>query len=311
MRMVCDSTFILDQASRHDTKVEEVVNIIDEVISEGKEKLVIFSQWERMTRLVARELDELDIGYEYLHGGIPGIKRGALYEGFSKDPGKRVFLSTDAGGVGLNLQAGSIVINLDIPWNPAVLEQRVGRIHRLGQKHNVTVINMVAAGTIEHRMLSVLKFKSSMAAGVLDGGEDAIFMGESRFKKFMQTVDELVVHTGGGAISSEMLLDAAEEEIAPDPVPETALPDTDLTEHEEPVSAYPDPQALLKSGLDFLSGLSVAMSSPETARQMVDSIVSEDPSDGKTYLKVPVENRQTVENVIGLIGTMMKAMHKS
>ena len=59
MRMVCDSTFILDQESRHDTKVEEVMNIIDEVISEGEEKLVIFSQWERMTRLVALELERV------------------------------------------------------------------------------------------------------------------------------------------------------------------------------------------------------------------------------------------------------------
>ncbi|MBL7112941.1 MAG: DEAD/DEAH box helicase [Bacteroidales bacterium] len=327
MRMACDSTFILDQESRHDTKVDEVIQIIEEVMSEGEEKLVIFSQWERMTRLVAQALDERGIGYEYLHGGVPGNQRGALYEGFSNDPGKRIFLSTDAGGVGLNLQAGSIVINLDIPWNPAVLEQRVGRIHRLGQKRNVTVINMVAAGTIEHRMLSVLKFKSSMAAGILDGGEDAIFMGESRFKKFMQTVDELVVHTGGAAgtasaetlvDSAETLVDSADTETPPAPVSETGVEDADpqekasrdmdLTGNETPESAFPDPPALLKSGLDFLSGLSVALSSPDTARQLVDSIVSEDPSDGKTYLKIPVESRQVVENIFGLIGSMMKGM---
>lgn len=86
MRMVCDSTFILDQENRHDTKVEEVMNIVEEVVSEGEEKLVIFSQWERMTRLVAQELDGRGIGYEYLHGGVPGNKRGALYAGFTHDP---------------------------------------------------------------------------------------------------------------------------------------------------------------------------------------------------------------------------------
>lgn len=330
MRMVCDSTFILDQESRHDTKVEEVMNIIDEVISEGEEKLVIFSQWERMTRLVAQELDSRGIGYEYLHGGVPGNKRGALYEGFTTNPEKRIFLSTDAGGVGLNLQAGSIVINLDIPWNPAVLEQRIGRAHRFGQKRNVTVINLVAAQTIEHRMLSVLKFKSSMAAGILDGGEDAIFMGESRFKKFMQTVDELVVRkeetsdrpASSGGVSEPAELELPEEEKIDDSGKEIGAGIGDPGEIKDGGESFgadgverisegmkagvPESQALLKSGLDFLSGLSLALSKPETTKQLVDSIISEDPADGKTYLKIPVESRQMVENIFGLIGSLMK-----
>ena len=191
MRMVCDSTYIIDQETRHDTKIEELMNILDEVVLSADEKVVIFSQWERMTRLVAQELRERNIGFSYLHGGVPGHERGNLFETFSQDPMNRVFLSTDAGGVGLNLQSASIVINLDIPWNPAVLEQRIGRVHRFGQKRKVSVINMVSERTIEHRMLDVLKFKAGMAAGVLDGGEDAIFMGESSFRKFMRTVEDL------------------------------------------------------------------------------------------------------------------------
>ncbi|MCK4748296.1 MAG: DEAD/DEAH box helicase, partial [Bacteroidales bacterium] len=160
MRMVCDSSFILDQETRHDTKIDELMSILQEIISEGDEKVVVFSQWERMTRIVATELDNRAIGYEYLHGGIPGVKREALFTGFNTDPAKRVFLSTDAGGTGLNLQSASCMVNLDIPWNPAVLEQRIGRIHRMGQKRKVSVINMVSVGTIEHRMTEVLKFKS-------------------------------------------------------------------------------------------------------------------------------------------------------
>lgn len=102
-----------------------------------------------------------------------------------------MFLSTDAGSVGLNLQCASYVINLDIPWNPAVLEQRIARVHRLGQKRNVQIINLIASETIEHRMLETLKFKSSLFGGVLDNGEDQIFMGESKFKHFMQSLDKL------------------------------------------------------------------------------------------------------------------------
>ena len=314
MRMVCDSTYILDQETRNDTKVEEVSHIVEEVISEGEAKIVIFSQWERMTRLVAQELEAREIGYEYLHGGVPGNKRGELFQRFREDPGKRIFLYTDAGGVGLNLQSASMVINLDIPWNPAVLEQRIGRVHRMGQKRKVTVINLVSSQTIEHRMLSVLKFKSSMAAGVLDQGEDAIFMGESRFKKFMETVDELVMRPVAASDLPESTIGATEDPAMESP-DETIAAGAEKEENVFPSEAIAlkkedskalEPQALIRNGLDFLSGLSAALSNPGTTKQLVDSIISEDPSDGKTYLKIPIESRQTVENIIGLLGTLFQ-----
>jgi len=323
MRMVCDSTYILDQKTRHDTKVEEVMNIIGEVMSEGAEKVVIFSQWERMTRLVAQELENEGIGYEYLHGGVPGNHRGELFTRFREDPSKRVFLSTDAGGVGLNLQTASILINLDIPWNPAVLEQRIGRVHRMGQKRNVSVINMVAAQTIEHRMLSVLAFKSSMAAGILDGGDDAIFLGESRFNKFMETVGELVEqpeNTDQGVVVS--VAETQEENPSPgiQDTENNRLPGDEIiagtdaaetkTSPKSPEISQEDPQHLLRKGLEFFSGLAEALSNPETTRQMVDSIVTTDPKDGKTYLKLPVENRTAVENIFNLVGSLFQALRK-
>ena len=75
MRMVCDSTYILDQKSRNDTKIAETMSILQSVFDNGDEKVVIFSQWERMTRLIAYELDKMGVGYEYLHGGVPSAKR--------------------------------------------------------------------------------------------------------------------------------------------------------------------------------------------------------------------------------------------
>ena len=108
------------------------------------------------------------------HGSVPGHQRKALVDRFREDPHCRAFLSTDAGGVGLNLQHASIVVNLDMPWNPAILEQRIGRVHRLGQKKTVQVINFVSQGTIEEGMLGVLKFKTSLFAGALDGGEKEV-----------------------------------------------------------------------------------------------------------------------------------------
>ena len=192
MRMVCDSSYILDQKTRYDTKVEECVNIISDLISEEGEKVVVFSQWERMTRLIAKELEKKEIEFEYLYGGVPSEKRKNLVDNFMNEPSSRVFLSTDAGSTGLNLQAAATIINVDLPWNPAVLEQRIGRIYRLGQQNNIQVINLVAPHSIEEGMLGKLRFKTSMFEGVLDDGEDSVFISDDKFTKMMETVSGIV-----------------------------------------------------------------------------------------------------------------------
>ena len=199
MRMACDSLFLLDEHSRFDTKVEETMNILNECGvtidgegTEGSTKVVIFSQWERMTRLVAQELDQSGVEYVYIHGDVPVRQRQQRVDTFQTDPGIRVFLSTDAGATGLNLQAANVVINLDLPWNPAIIEQRIGRIHRIGQQRGVEVINLIAEGTIEDAMRSRLRFKASLFEGVLDGGEDAVFLGNDKFDSLLTDLETFI-----------------------------------------------------------------------------------------------------------------------
>ena len=192
MRMSCDSTYILDQATRHDTKIDELNKILEDVLENEDEKVVIFSQWQRMAELARIELERSDISYRFLHGGVTAKKRKHLINEFTDDPAVRVFLSTDAGGVGLNLQKASTIINLDIPWNPAVLEQRIARIYRLGQEKKVRVINLVSRGTIEHRILYLLDFKKSVFKGVLEDGDDTVLMSDTDAKGFMESVEDLV-----------------------------------------------------------------------------------------------------------------------
>lgn len=192
MRMVADSTFILEQnlTTRSDVKIAEVMNLLGNVLESGDDKVVVFSEWERMTRLVAMELDKRGIRYEYLNGRVPSKRRGELVDDFTTLPESRVFLSTDAGSTGLNLQVASTLINMDLPWNPAVLEQRIARIFRLGQEKPVQIINLVSKSSIEEGMINKLRFKKSMFEGVLDGGADTVFVDENKFKKLM---DDLAV----------------------------------------------------------------------------------------------------------------------
>jgi hypothetical protein len=196
MRMSCNSTYLLDQETDHGVKADELVALLDDLFAEPNAKAVVFSQWTRTHDIVIRRLETRGLGYVSFHGGVPSDKRPVLVERFRDDPTCRVFLSTDAGATGLNLQHASTLVNMDLPWNPAVLEQRIARIHRIGQAQPVRVINFVAKGTIEEGMLSVLAFKRSLSAGILDGGSGEISLGGSRLNRFMKEVENVTGRMG-------------------------------------------------------------------------------------------------------------------
>lgn len=148
MRMSCDSSYLLDRVTDFGVKADELVTLLEEVFERPEVKFVIFSQWLGMHEMLLRRFHERGWGHVLFHGGVPGAQRKALVDRFRADPACRAFLSTDAGGVGLNLQHASMVVNIDLPWNPAVLEQRIGRVRRLGQKMPVREVNFVSHGTI-------------------------------------------------------------------------------------------------------------------------------------------------------------------
>ncbi|MFZ4538579.1 DEAD/DEAH box helicase [Propionivibrio sp.] len=104
MRMSCNSTYLLDQESDHGVKADELAALFDDLFTQPEAKAVVFSQWTRTHDIVIRRLEARGIGYISFHGGVPSEKRPALVERFRDDPACRVFLSTDAGSTGLNLQ---------------------------------------------------------------------------------------------------------------------------------------------------------------------------------------------------------------
>ena len=168
MRMICDTNFILGDEDRACPKLGELEPILTEIRDNPEVKVIIFSEWERMLQLVRELCVQLRLGCAWHTGTVPQQKRRAEINRFKTDPACRVFLSTDSGGVGLNLQHASVVINCDLPWNPAKLEQRIARAWRKHQTRAVTVINLVSLDTIEHRMLATLADKRGLADGVLD-----------------------------------------------------------------------------------------------------------------------------------------------
>jgi hypothetical protein len=171
-RMTCDTNYILDPDDRTCPKLHELSKILDEVFAEPDTKVVIFSEWKRMLELVRELLDKKRIRYALHTGDVSQKRRRAEIIMFKTDQHCRAFVSTESGGAGLNLQDANVVINCDLPWNPAKLEQRIARVWRKKQRRNVTVVNLLAENTIEHKMICLHGVKKGLADGVLDDQGD-------------------------------------------------------------------------------------------------------------------------------------------
>jgi hypothetical protein len=193
MRMLCDTPYILDEACRDAPKLDELEKIINDLQDDGDHKIIIFSEWTRMLDLVAELADSLGIGYALHTGKLPQAKRRKEIRRFKEDSDCRLFLSSDSGSTGLNLQIADVVINLDLPWNPAKLEQRIARAWRKHQPRPVQVINLVSEHTIEHRMLHLLDQKRNLAQEVVDGaGEQTEMKMPSGRAAFMERMESLI-----------------------------------------------------------------------------------------------------------------------
>ena len=207
--MVCDSTYILDQKTRFDTKVEETVSILGSILSSGMEKVVIFSGWDRMTRLVAAELDASGIGYSSLNG----------------------------------------------------------RIHRMGQKRNIQVINLVAIGTIEEQMLTKLKFKTDLFDGVLNGGEDEVFLQNSKLETLVRYLGFVQEEDGKAVPAADSSADVGENDLERKSPAQPESPAGAVVAEEELASpkasaSVSKSEELVSQGVTFLGNLVQTLKDP-------------------------------------------------
>ncbi len=295
MRMSCDSSYLIDKQNDQGGKADEAVELLDEIFERPDAKAVVFSQWLGMHELLRRRIEDRKWDHVLFHGGVPGPKRKGLIDKFRENPDCRAFLSTDAGGVGLNLQHASVVLNMDLPWNPAVLEQRIGRVHRLGQTQPVRVVNFVAQGTIEEGMLSVLRFKKSLFAGVLDGGETEVFLGGSRLNKFMETVES----------TTKAIPEAMAEDAAPEPASRAESDSASRVASAPGDEAPADPWAgLLQTGMALLQQFAAR----PTAGAGLASLVTRDERTGETYLKVPVAKPEVLDQALKAFEALLQGL---
>jgi len=307
MRMSCNSTYLLDKKTDHGVKADELISVLEEIFEQHDTKVVVFSQWLGTHELLQSRLESSKRSHVLFHGRVAPRKRNDLVKQFKDDPDCRVFLSTDAGGVGLNLQNASAVINMDLPWNPAVLEQRIGRIHRLGQHRPVRVVNFVAQGTIEHGMLSLLSFKQSLFSGVLEKGKDEVFLGGTRLKRFMDSIDKAT-----GAIPEPMPQqakaggngDSAEEKVS-------ITAEKRKATESEPEQAWND---MISAGLTFFDKLGQTLRKGEdrpgkpSTKPFSGLDIETDKATGQRHLKVAIPKKETIQGIVNLLNEFSKKL---
>ncbi len=192
-RQACDALELCDpeRGQKASPKLDEFEALVGEIVAQGTSKILVFSEWVEMLRLAGERLDALQIPYETLHGGIPTERRPALLQKFRDDPNLRVLLSSDAGGVGLNLQVASYVIHLDLPWNPGKLDQRTARAHRLGQTRGVSVTYLCSEEGIERGIEGTLAGKRAVREAALDPSSSVDELEAPSFSVFLRQLREV------------------------------------------------------------------------------------------------------------------------
>jgi superfamily II DNA or RNA helicase len=251
-RQACNALELCDPKRRAASpKLDEFEALVAEISQQGTSKILVFSEWIGMLELAGKRLDRLGISYAMLHGGVPSDRRPALLDRFRESPELRVLLSTDAGGVGLNLQAASYVIHLDLPWNPAKLDQRTARAHRMGQTRGVSVTYLCADQGIEWGIEKTLAVKRRVRSAALDLASDVDAIEAPSFSMFLRQVRVVLedMDHATDAVTAESETDAAVQPLTPPLL-------------EAPPAVVPGEAALAESAAQLQSAMATAAAEP-------------------------------------------------
>jgi superfamily II DNA/RNA helicase len=210
------------------------------------------------------------IGFVELSGKIPVKLRGELIKKFENSSECKIFMSTEAGGAGLNLQMADTLINFELPWNPAKKNQRIGRIDRLGQKStNLTIYNLITRNSIEQQIAAGLLVKQNLFEGVLDSGSKTDYVDFSS-KGRSQFIDQLEAFINP---QKEEITDVIEEDVQSSDIYEDSTLSDDIGKHVEDVQQEDD----LTEGFELLGADDDSKDTPQDSKWQAEAQqVSED-----------------------------------
>lgn len=170
-RQACNTEELITKTvSKPSPKIQEFVKLVDTVCNQGNEKLVVFSDWVEMLKICDREVKhKYNISTVFFTGEQNSKQREDAVKKFQSDPNTKVFFASNAGGVGLDgLQlAARHIVHTDIPWNPAIIDQRNGRLHRILQQNNVVAYYLMTTGTIEEHVYGLSQDKRDVRTQTL------------------------------------------------------------------------------------------------------------------------------------------------
>ena len=306
-RLVADSTYLVDkEAPGYSSKLKELEYLLGELLAEEDRKIILFSEWTTMLDLIQPLLDANGAKYIRLDGSVPQRKRQGLMRSFQTDPEYRLFITTNAGATGLNLQAANTVVNVDLPWNPAILEQRISRAHRMGQKRPVHVYLLVTEETLEESLLTTLAAKQDLALAALDAESDVTELA------FSGNIEELKRRL-------EVLLGAK---------PEAPIDESRKAEVEREAALQAKRHSIAKAGGQLFSaafsfiGKLVEQTGPPNDQQdpaqdpavkQFESILSEcmeRKEDGRLQMTIEFPDESAINNLAKTLGALTKTVQK-
>ncbi len=209
-RMSADSTFLNNKEEpSYSSKLDRLDELLQQLFVDPNRKVVLFSEWTTMLGLIEKILQRQGLSYVRLDGSVPQKKRKMLVDEFQNNPKCQLFITTNAGSTGLNLQAANTVINVDLPWNPAILEQRIARAHRMGQKDPVQVYLLVTQDTFEEQLLVTLDDKRNLALAALDPESEVDEMQmTSGFEEMRRRLEILIGHKADAPLDESLQANA-------------------------------------------------------------------------------------------------------
>jgi superfamily II DNA/RNA helicase len=276
----------------------ELRSIVQALVIDQSRKVVIFSQWRRMLKLADWAVSDLlrrqGKRSLFFTGAESSKLRAQSLVEFHDDPNAVLLFLTDAGGVGLNLQhAANACINLEQPWNPAVLEQRIGRIYRLGQTQPIDVYNLVSEVSIEARIAGIVDSKRVLFKGVFDGTTNEVrFEGEASFAAEVRRLLDLT------------LPDVPEVKCA-QPAESDALPE-DTTSELSDVADSDVVAEVAVAGEERASLAPEDLPRPHEVQKLFEQLRISQTEDGGLRVEAPKETALTLATVLESLGRLLR-----